>query len=312
MKTLESKNVVFAKYSQILRAEVVNIHTLLSYFKKADMDYDAYGNILVNFKNETKNTPIVVAHLDNVLSGERQPVMDVSGTRIFGKKTGIGFDDKAGIIAIIELWNRIPEHDFRIIFTSDEEKGGIGAAYLNSSYYQDAAYILELDRRGNKDLINVSGTTRLCSEEFASMFECYGFKRATGTFTDLNVFKPQAPHVNMANLSIGYYNAHTDDEYLMIDDFEYIVSCVEDFLKTHKETIVDDTPPETKQTSQAYNNNQSSYGRYKNTYDIYDDDFYCDWCGNQIPDERKAVYLHGEMYCCEKCANEAFEYYNKK
>lgn len=298
------KPVEYTQYMPILRAEVVNIHTLLSYFKKTDMDYDNNGNILINFNNETKNTPIIVAHLDNVQNGIREPVMNVSRTRIFGKKTGIGFDDKAGIIAAIELWRRIPERKFRIIFTADEEVGGIGASMLDPRYYSDAAYIIEMDRKGNQDLINNSGGTRLCSEEFASMFDCYGFKRAQGTFTDVNLFKPNAPHVNMVNMSIGYYQPHTDDEYLDIKDFEYIVACVEDFLKNNKETIVDDTPPEPE--------NKPYSGYQYNPHSGYNDVVHCDWCGKEIFDEDKAIYAGDEIFCCEKCLRQAYDFDYKK
>lgn len=317
MNKQNTTSVNFAQYSTILRAERVDIHTLLSYFKKTDMDYDMNGNILINFNKDTAGTPILVAHTDNVLSGERIPVMDLSGTTIFGKKAGIGFDDKAGIIAIIEIWRRSKKKDFRIIFTADEEVGGVGATALDKRWYEDAAYIIELDRRGGKDLINVSGTTRLCSNEFAEMFECYGFKKATGTFTDVNVFKECVPSVNMVNLSIGYYNPHTDNEYLNVKEFQYIVDCVADFVESHKEKIIDDTPEisTTQQLADTWNHNHYGRSRYSgydsgygNSYDYNDDYLTCDWCGKTIIDDRDAIQDNGEVFCCKKCWEEAYEF----
>ena len=93
----------FNEYSEILEAKEVTIHHLLKHFKKSDLDYDQYGNIFINFKKETKKLPILVAHTDNVLGdGERHPVFSLDGKRLFcANGTGIGFDDKAGIIGII-------------------------------------------------------------------------------------------------------------------------------------------------------------------------------------------------------------------
>lgn len=306
----EATIVNFSQYMPILRAETVGIHHLLSFFKKTDMDYDKNGNIFINFKKETDGTPILVAHLDNVLSGEREPVLDVTGKRMFGRKNGIGFDDKAGIIAIVELWRRIKDRNFRIIFTADEEVGGIGAHAIDPTVYDDAAYIIELDRRGNCDLIQTSGCTRLCSDEFASMFTKYGFKKATGTFTDVNVFKLSAPHVNMVNLSIGYYEAHTNKEYLEINDFQHIVDCVQDFIETHRDCIPDNTPAEPKRQY----NFDDRYGRFDNPrygnhmlddYDWLDDPLeVCDWCTSTIDPKNRVENQYG-VFCCKECCEAA-------
>lgn len=310
--------VCFSQYMPILRAETVGIHNLLSFFKKSDIDYDKHGNIMINFKDDTAGTPILVAHLDNVLHGKREPVMDISGNTIFGKSAGIGFDDKAGIIAIIELWRRSKEKDFRIIFTADEEVGGIGATNLDYNLYADAAYIIELDRRGGKDLIQTSGCTRLCSDAFASLFACYGFKKDIGTFTDVNIFKQNAPFVNMVNLSIGYYNPHTDNEYLNIKEFQYIVDCVHDFLENHKETIVDDTPEELYDKNSWKNRSYDRYDRY-DTYDMDDFDYYdedgdmttCYWCGTSLSPEDEVIKRADGVFCCKECAAEADKFYEK-
>lgn len=312
MNKNEATVVNFTQYLPILRAETVGMHHLLSYFKKTDMDYDKNGNVFINFNKDTAGTPILVAHLDNVLRGKREPVLDLSGRTIFGRENGIGFDDKAGIIAIVELWRRIKDRNFRIIFTADEEVGGVGAHAIDSSIYSDAAYIIELDRRGSNDLIQTSGCTRLCSDEFASMFSKYGFKKATGTFTDVNVFKPLAPTVNMVNLSIGYYEAHSDDEYLNIKDFQYIVDCVQDFLETHKDYIPDDTPEE--KTPSRYGSyygrgytRYNSYGTDIHGNDYYDDDwFVCDWCDSVIKDN-EGIQTDLGVFCCEECKKQAYK-----
>lgn len=291
----------FTEYEQILRAETVTIYDLLKHFKKEDMDYDEWGNVYINFRKETKGTPIMVAHTDNVLRGERKPVLTLDGKRIFGGNgVGIGFDDKAGIICAIEIWKRMHKKGMRIIFTADEEVGGIGARHVPENKLKDAAYIIEMDRRGGNDVIDVSGATRLASYEFVKIWEDLGFKTATGTFTDLNEFKEVAPKVNMVNISCGYYKPHTDDEYLEIAEFEHNVDRIFEMISTHPDVIVDDTPEEPKKYSYAthYGNRydwESQYDKYYNTCDE------CAYCGAIVRPHEGECDEEGNVFCDEKC-----------
>lgn len=308
----------FTEYEPILKAETVSIYHLLKYFKKDNMDYDEWGNIYVNFRNETRGTPIVVAHTDNVLHGERLPVMSLDGKRIFGGNgVGIGFDDKAGIICAIEIWRRMKKKGVRFIFTADEEVGGVGAQHVPANKIEDAAYIVEMDRRGRNDVIDVSGYTRLASKEFVKIWEDMGFKTATGTFTDLNELKETAPLVNMVNLSCGYYNAHTNDEYLDIEQFETNVDKIFDMISTHPDKIVDDTPEEPKKQTSAYQRYGQGYG-YDKHYDWEDDleRYYrhcdeCAFCGALVKPNQGEEDKYGNVFCDEYCQQEFEKLYGE-
>lgn len=233
----------YTEFGDLLKAPVVTIHNLVKFFKRDEIDFDEHGNIFIGFKEETAGLPILVAHTDNVLDGSREPVFDLNRRCISGRSTGIGFDDKAGIMAIISLWRHFKTQKFRIIFPAEEEIGGVGSNAMSSDWYIDAPWILELDRKGDKDFIQVSGATRLCSDEFAQKFLDLGFKKADGVFTDVNVFKPNAEWINMANISIGYYNPHTNNEYLDTVAFEKIVNKVAEFISKDY-TFEDDKPDE--------------------------------------------------------------------
>lgn len=280
----------YSKYKALLEAQTVTIHHLLNFFPKAYMDYDSFGNIYVNFNKDTKGTPILIAHLDNVLDADKRPIFNLSCTKIRGHSAGIGFDDKAGIMAIIELWERFKSKDFRIIFTAEEECGGIGAQNIPVERFEDAAYIIELDRKGHNDAIRISGRTRLCSKEFIELFEQLGFNEATGVFTDVNVLKPKAPQVNMINLSIGYFEPHTNNEYLDVKVFESVLDRVEMFLKEHKDCIPDTEIDEVEQDEQDLNGKR------------------CDFCGDYIYYPEYAVRDGDKVFCCKECETDYREY----
>lgn len=283
----------FSDYKAILEAERVSIHHMVQHFKKKDIDFDEYGNIFIGFNKKTAGLPILVAHTDNVLRGKREPIFDLNKRQLFGKSAGIGFDDKAGIIAIIQLWKAFEkEQRFRIIFTADEEVGGVGAQEIDPDIYADAAWILELDRKGDKDLIQTSGTVKLCSDEFASKFEELGFKKAQGTFTDVNIFKQNFYDVNMANLSIGYYNPHSDQEYLDTKAFDEIVNKVAQFIDAQYVFEPDVyVEPSWKHTT-------GSMSPRWDWNDGKDDWNYCWYCGEMTKNKEDE---NGRTFCGSKC-----------
>lgn len=285
-------SVDYTQFGNILKTDVVRVYDLVNFFKKEDIDYDEYGNIFIGFNEKSAGLPILVAHTDNVLGADKTPVFDLSCRYLRGVKNGIGFDDKAGIMAIITLWQYFKEQKFRIIFPANEEVGGVGSENMADDWFVDAKWILELDRKGNNDFIQVSGGTRLCSDSFAQKFIDMGFKKAEGVFTDVNVFKPRADWINMANLSIGYYEPHTDKEYLDTVAFEKIINKVAQFIEKDYDFEDDKPDPEP-----IY---KSSNGWYWNTDKTSRT---CANCGGAC-DGAMIYNQFGERFCCRECMDD--------
>lgn len=282
----------YTEFNKLLKADVVNVYHLRQFFKKDEMDWDEFGNIYIGFNDKSAGLPILVAHTDNVLGPDKEPVFDLNRRCIKGVKNGIGFDDKAGIMAIIALWQHFKEQKFRIIFPADEETGGEGSRMISPKIYSDAKWILELDRKSNKDFIQTSGGTRLCSDEFAEKFLDMGFELAEGLFTDVNIFKPQADYINMANISIGYYNPHTDQEFLDTVAFENTVDCVAEFIEQNYEFEDDIPDPEPKAIE----------------YDFTKYDNLCCNCGREC--KNPMIYnQYGERFCSKECMKDYADEY---
>ena len=280
-------SVNYTQFNKILKADVVRVYDLVGFFKKDEIDYDEHGNIFIGFKPETEGLPILVAHTDNVLGADKEPVFDLSCRYLKGVKNGIGFDDKAGIMAIITLWQYFKEQKFRIIFPADEEIGGVGSQEIEEKWFNDAKWILELDRKGDKDFIQTSGCERLCSDEFAQKFIDMGFKKAEGVFTDVNILKPKADYINMANISIGYFEPHTDKEYLDTVAFEKIINKVAMFIE--KDFDFEPDIPDVKPSSYDYDFRESN-GSFKR----------CCNCGGDCSGTQ--IYnRYGERFCCSAC-----------
>lgn len=195
--------------------------TVISYLDGQKFEIDAYGNLLVG--DFSKERPCIVAHLDSV--------HDVKSNKYFIKQgriasdNGIGGDDKCGVIAALELLKY--NDDINAIFTLDEEVGCIGASRVEDSKLDNVKYFIEVDRRGGSDIIYQSGMDTLASPEFIEAVTPYAdkfhYKEDIGTLTDLNELCYKAEKSGF-NLSAGYYNAHTNKEYVNLVELQRAIN----------------------------------------------------------------------------------------
>ena len=156
----------------------------------------------------------LVAHLDTVFSKPPSEIFyDINKNVIWGVG-GLGADDRAGVYAILKLINSIKKP--HIIFTTDEEKGSIGAKQLVNDVptpFADMRYIVELDRQGSKDCVFY----QCDNPDFTNYISSFGFEENFGTFSDISEICP-AWEIAGVNLSIGYKDEHSLIERLYIDD----------------------------------------------------------------------------------------------
>ena len=153
----------------------------------------------------------LIAHMDTVF---KQPASEVFYDRkknVMWSPTGLGADDRAGVYAIIQIINA--GYRPHIIFTTDEEKGCLGARTL--SYlpcpFKDLRYMVQLDRRNSNDCVFYD----CANDEFEKYIESFGFVTAWGSFTDICELAPYWG-VAAVNLSIGYRDEHSTSEILFV------------------------------------------------------------------------------------------------
>ena len=231
------------------------------------------------------NIPVVLlAHMDTVreTDGEYMMLYD-SELNIATSVYGLGFDDKAGIAAIF----KIIEDGYRpyVIFTHDEEKGGVGAYQLVKDYpeppFKDKIkYMIQIDRRGKDDCVFYDDGNK----EFHNYVESFGYYKTNyGSFSDISTIAPTWK-VSAVNLSTGYYNEHTPDEFLIIDEWYQTI----DEIKKMLDNI--DTAP---------------YFVYEDTFGYpYIDFGICDYCGKPLSYNNAVPVIgsDGEIkYYCDDC-----------
>lgn len=204
---------------------------LIEYVKKhhplADVKQDAHGNTMIT-QGVSPIYPCVVAHIDSAQDYNSGMQIFKSNNFIFGwddfkgEQCGIGADDKCGVAFALEMLNIHPT--LKVVFTVQEEVGGIGAGNFNHVFFKDCSFLIQLDRRSySNDIIEHSNGCQLVSKKFKEALKPhmrkYDYSFNNGTFTDVGCFKDDGLKICCINVSAGYFNEHMSDEVIGINHY---------------------------------------------------------------------------------------------
>lgn len=233
------------------------------------------------------NIPIcLVAHLDTVFKFQPAEFYYDRVQNVMWSPDGLGADDRAGVFAILQIIRSgLRPH---ILFTTDEEVGGLGAlqAALAGCPFADVRYFIELDRQGAIDCVFYDCENK----RFESYIESFGFVTARGSFSDISIICPEW-EIAGVNLSVGYMYEHTFTEILNVGHLLSTINKVKRMLtvKTYPKKFV-------------YVPSLSSKWYKYTTY--FDDDIkVCACCQNEFfPEEMiKIKGKEGTLYYCFEC-----------
>lgn len=155
---------------------------------------------------------MLVAHLDIVHKKIPEEIYFDEQQMVLWSPTGIGGDDRCGVYLITQIIN----HGFRphILFLEDEEIGCVGAGKCTRALEKpDVKFMIEIDRRGKNDCVFYNCNNK----EFIDYIQSFGFIKNWGTCSDIKTLS-DAWDIASVNLSSGYYNEHTNYEYIKLKD----------------------------------------------------------------------------------------------
>ena len=233
--------------------EDLMINFLVDYLTKNGYLFflDGMRNIYVT-KQTDENVeffPCVVAHTDtvhqiNVINIREEELPNDLGENKFalkgyddnGRPSGIGGDDKCGIFTCLELLKELP--NLKVAFFVAEETGCHGSKQADEEFFSNVGYTIQFDAPGNWMVSEFCMGVQLFSRD--SKFFKICDEVLTGTFnpdrkyqshpyTDVYALK-QKFDFSCINFAIGYYNYHTANEYVIVED-------VYNGVKTGKEMI---------------------------------------------------------------------------
>lgn len=227
----------------------------------------------------------LVAHLDTVHRSLPSTIYHDEEKCVLWAPEGIGGDDRCGVYAILKILEEgLKPH---VIFTFDEEIGGLGASVASSMLNPELNYMIEIDRRGKDDCVFYD----CANKDFISYVEEFGFNCNWGTFSDISYLAP-AWGCAAVNLSAGYLNEHTNQEIIRYD---WLFDTI---AKIKKMLLDSDTAFE--------------YVPKDNKYYGYDYGYGGSYCG--YSSRVNGRFSNGNLEECFGCgdyvATEDFDYYN--
>lgn len=175
---------------------------------------------------------LLVAHMDTVHKEAPREIIYANGT--ISSPQGIGGDDRCGIYMVMEI---LKTHDCHVVFTEDEERGGIGAGkFSRSQIAKELAgklwYVIEMDRMDSNDAVFYQ-----CENvEFEDFINKEYWKSDFGSYSDIVDICPVLKTAGV-NLSCGYYKAHTQDEYVVLAEMEQNIKEIKKLIDRSSESF---------------------------------------------------------------------------
>lgn len=209
------------------------LKTLVGY-KDLKVTLDSKKNIFIT-KGESDCYPCIVAHMDEFagMLGDSRRIVDLGKILVgldeqTGDHCGCPGDDRAGVCIALQLLRELP--DCKVAFFVEEEIGARnGSGQVELSFFDDCAFVLQVDREGYSEIITHSNGGRICSEEFEIALNEIGApyeytSSEYGTFTDCGVLSKRGVGVSCINLSAGYFMSHTVSEKVIPDLVENVLN----------------------------------------------------------------------------------------
>ena len=238
---------------------------------------DKKGNIYAEKRSSlvASEFPCIVAHMDEVHKRPndcRYTSQRVGGV-LFGfdmkadKFIGCGADDKNGIFVALSCLEKYSH--IKAAFFVEEETGCNGSRDADMDFFKDCRFVLQADRRGSSDFIAEASFVDLCSDDFITAVNMseFGYKKTTGLMTDVMELKENGLNVSACNLSCGYYNPHTENEYTNLAELEnclnFVFSIIENCTDVYVHEYFGHKKPIGNYWSYGYNKPTENYWGYE-------------------------------------------------
>lgn len=206
------------------------LYNELQRYYSLDSIYLLDGGILVKGKDKAT----LVSHMDihPIINIDHKEKKLLSFLNTVYCKTGIGGDDRCGVLVILELLDR--GYRPNIIFTEKEEVGRVGVRKLIDNHLdlliditKESPYLMGLDRKGFNEVVFYGCDNK----EFINfLLDEYHLDYNVGSFSDVSNLGPSLNKA-ICNISVCYYSAHSENEYVNLKKLKSMIDKIEGMVK---------------------------------------------------------------------------------
>jgi di/tripeptidase len=202
--------------------EDLMVEFLIKFFNQNNIEHfvDEHKNVYATKQTLTELPedfyfPCVISHTDTVHridtinikeemlpNAQKEIKLSYKAYNDEGNPTGIGGDDKCGVFACLSLLKELP--NLKAAFFVAEETGCNGSLKANKNFFKNVGYGIQFD----------------APENWMITEECFGqvlFDRDTEFFESCDKVLTEGM-IKEDPFSIGYYNYHTKNEYVVVED----------------------------------------------------------------------------------------------
>jgi len=219
------------------------VQFLIDWLTENNIDYTVDEHLNVYATKQTGDLPdgfmfpCVVSHTDTVhnidtinvveeqlKNAQGEIKLSLKAYNNEGNPTGIGGDDKCGIYACLELLKELPF--LKAAFFVSEETGCHGSRKADKSFFSNVGYAIQFDAPENWMITERCWGTTLfdrtsdffkhCNDILVESFPSE-LRYFSHPYTDVYALK-ESFDFSCINISIGYYNYHTKNEYVVVED----------------------------------------------------------------------------------------------
>jgi tripeptide aminopeptidase len=221
------------------------IEFIIDWLDKNQIEYylDSHDNVYAT-KGNTDDLPsnfyfpCVISHTDTVhqldtinIQEEQLPnaqkvnKLSLKAYNNHGKPTGIGGDDKCGVFACLKLLKELPY--LKAAFFVSEEIGCIGSKNSDDRFFENVGYAIQFDAPENWMVTEKCFGEVLfdrktdffekCDKVLTESMDNSLMKYMVHPYTDVYALR-QKYDFSCINFSIGYYDYHTKNEYVVVED----------------------------------------------------------------------------------------------
>lgn len=245
----------------------------------AIIENDQKGNLYIT-KGTSDTYPVVVSHVDQVqmpktIEAVRYKDLIFGYNPLNNELAGLGADDKNGVWICLQCLLKFEV--IKLAFFVSEETGCVGSQNCDISFFKDARFVIQCDRKGNKDFIATACGVKLCSDEFIKDAGIADFKYEvchTGGLTDVKTLRSRGLTVCSCNISCGYYEPHTDHETTCVSHLLNCQSLVERMIT--RMTKVYPAPKEPAHTVYPYSKSWGFFPDNRIDFDYSEEDVYAE------------------------------------
>ena len=203
---------------------------------------DSHGNVYATKKiQEVPDDfyyPCVISHTDTVHglgsiniheeqlpNAQNETKLSLKAYDDDGNPTGIGGDDKCGVFACLTLLEELPY--LKAAFFVSEETGCHGSRRADKSFFHDVGYAIQFDAPENWMITEKcfgqvlfdrnTDFFKSCDEVLCEGMNAEYMRYMVHPYTDVYALRSQFDF-SCINFSIGYYDYHTKDEYVVVED----------------------------------------------------------------------------------------------